>query len=45
VLALAASGQIRGYVAGLYRFPDQVGAALADFEQGGLVGRVVLTLD
>jgi synaptic vesicle membrane protein VAT-1 len=45
VLALAASGQIRGYVAGPYRFPDQVGAALADFEQGGLVGRVVLTLD
>ncbi len=45
VLALAAAGRIRGYVAGPYRFPGQVGAALSDFEDGGLVGRVVLALD
>jgi len=45
VLALAAAGKIAAYVAGPYRFPGQVGPALADFERGGLVGRVVLTLD
>jgi NADPH:quinone reductase-like Zn-dependent oxidoreductase len=45
VLALAAAGQLRAYVAGPYRFPGEVGQALADFEAGGLVGRVVLTLD
>ncbi|MFI6736359.1 zinc-binding alcohol dehydrogenase family protein [Nonomuraea sp. NPDC050451] len=44
VFALAAEGRLRPFVAGPYAF-GEAGRALEDFENGGLVGRVVLHRD